>query len=114
LGDAGSGGIEDLTLKSDGSYAKSFVGKSGSYQFSNQEQGRWKVEDATLTLKPTHASDGKLTTQSYRVYGKTHLAGATQLMLGASTRIPTDALEAGAMLEIVNKGGALFRYNSAG
>src|SRR5579871_3464302 len=110
LGDASSGGIDDLTLHSDGTYKRLFVGKGPNAQFSNDESGTWTLDDAVLTLTP----GSKRKAEKHRVYGRVTLQGKTWLLLGDvdGARIPTDALETGAMLEMASRGGSLLRYEA--
>jgi hypothetical protein len=114
LGDA-SGGIDDLTLKPDGTYSRLFAGKGPSTTFSWQEKGTWSVDDTILTLTPTSSSDqAHAKPQKHRLYGRAIFGGSANLIVGAvdDRRLPTDAREAGALVEVATRGGALLRYEA--
>jgi hypothetical protein len=115
LGDASSGGIDDLTLRPDGTYSRLFAGKGPYTAFSWQEQGTWSVDDTILTLTPTSSSDqAHAKPQKHRLYGRAIFSGSANLIVGAvdDRRLPTDAREAGALVEVASRGGALLRYEA--
>lgn len=114
LGDASTGGLEDLTLRPDGTYTSVFAGKTPTMAFTNSESGTWSVEDTILTLTPASGSGRHAHVQKHRLYGRVQMNGRANLLVGAAdgSRIPTDALETGAMLEIASRGGSLLRYES--
>jgi len=109
LGDASTGGLENLELKSDGTYTKLLVAKSPQLAWTHNESGHWKVEDDKLLFT---SSDGKA--QKLRIYGKVVLHGKLNMMTGLDddARIPTDALEAGCQTETLVRGSCLFKYIS--
>ena len=115
LGDASSGGIDDLTLNPDGTYARLFVGKGPYTAFSWQEKGTWSLQDTLLTLIPETSSDPThARPQQHRLYARAVFHGKANLIVGAADdrRLPTDALESGAMVEVASRGGALLRYEA--
>jgi hypothetical protein len=115
LGDASSGGIDDLNLKADGTYSRLFAGKGPGTTFSWQEKGTWRLDDSILTLTPKSSSDpNHARPQKHRLYGRSVFDGKVNLIVGAydDSRLPTDALESGAMLEVATRGGALLRYEA--
>jgi hypothetical protein len=112
LGDASTGGLEDLTLRPDGTYTSVFAGKSPTLSFTSTESGTWNVDDTILTLTPTSGKNARV--QKHRIYGRIMLDGRLNLLVGAAdgSRIPTDALETGATLEIATRGGSLLRFEA--
>ncbi len=113
MGDASSGGLEDLTLNADGTYSRIFAAKTPTMAMTSSDKGTWKVEDTILTLTPNESSRNKgAKTMQHRIYGKALLNGSVNLLVGAAdgSRVPTNALESGATLEIAIRGGSLLRY----
>ena len=107
LGDASTGGLENLDLNSDGSYSKLLVAKSPQLQWTHKEAGTWRVVDDKLVLTP-HAGQP----QTMRIYGPAILQGQLNMLMGLDddNRIPTDALEAGCQAEMLVRGSCLFKY----
>lgn len=107
LGDASTGGLENLDLKPDGTYSKLLVAKSAQLGWTYKENGNWKVVDDKMTLVP---QSGK--PQTLRIYGRAILHGELNMLMGLDddSRIPTDALEAGCQTEMMVRGSCLFKY----
>lgn len=108
-GDASSGAEEHLSIKPDGTYGMSFVGKTPSLGFTSGEHGHWKLEDSILTFTPSNPKGKKkVEPYSYRVYGR--LPKELLLTFPNSNRVPTDSKENGCTFEIASKGAVLLRY----